>query len=61
MVTGSSPVGEKQKRADGLELRVYTQPPGHWLSEELCEEIQHFKTSDIVIIFTIVVFNRLFL
>jgi hypothetical protein len=48
VATGSSPVGVKQKRADGLELRVYTQPPGHWLSEELCAEIQHFKTSDII-------------
>jgi hypothetical protein len=36
-------VGVKQKRAEGLELRVYTQPPGHRLSEELCEQRQFLK------------------
>ncbi len=36
-------MGVKQKRADGLELRVYTQPPGHRLSEELCKQRQHLK------------------
>ncbi len=47
-------MGVKQKRADGLVMRVYTQPPGHRLSEELCEQRQclkhHLITSNVLLI-----------